>query len=66
MKHPPTSPPPPCGPSRPGSWFAVALLAAIRYGIGRSLRATGLRLVLEITVPPTMGLLMIVLKTQLH
>lgn len=48
------------------SWFTVALLAAIGYSIGRSLRATGLRLALEVTGPPAIGLLMIVLKTLLH
>lgn len=48
------------------SWFTVALLAAIGYSIGRSLKATGLRLALEVTGPPAIGLLMIVLKTLLH
>ncbi len=47
-------------------WFTVALLAVIGYRIGRSLGATGGRLALEVAGAAAIGLLMIVLKGQLH
>jgi hypothetical protein len=48
------------------SWFTVALLTAVGYSIGRSLKATGLRLALETAGAPAIGLLMIGLKFLLH
>lgn len=48
------------------SWFTVVFLAYIGYRVGRSLQATGIRLVLEVVGAAAIGLLMIVLKTQLH
>jgi hypothetical protein len=48
------------------SWFTLALLTAVGYSIGRSLNATGFRLVLETAGAPAIGLLMIGLKILLH
>jgi hypothetical protein len=47
-------------------WFTVALLGYIGYRIGRSLRVSGLRMILEILGTAAFGILMIVLKSVLH
>jgi hypothetical protein len=47
-------------------WFTVGLLGYIGYRIGRSLRASGLRMIFEILGTAAFGVLMIALKSVLH
>jgi VIT1/CCC1 family predicted Fe2+/Mn2+ transporter len=47
-------------------WFTVVLLAYIGYRIGRSLHASGIRMIFEVLGTAAFGILMIVLKSVLH
>ena len=47
-------------------WFTVLLLACIGYRIGRSLHASGVRMIFEVLGTAAFGILMIVLKSVLH
>ena len=47
-------------------WFTVVLLAYIGYRIGRSLHASGIRMIFEVMGTAAFGILMIILKSVLH
>jgi hypothetical protein len=47
-------------------WFTVVILAYIGYRIGRSLQASGIRMIFEVLGTAAFGILMIVLKSVLH
>jgi hypothetical protein len=47
-------------------WFTVVLLAYIGYRIGRSLHASGIRMIFEVLGTAAFGILMIILKSVLH